>query len=251
MIKTKEEISRMREGGLILAEITEELKKEVRPGVTTSFLNDFAEKRIREKNGRPSFKNYRGFPAALCTSINEVIVHGTPCNYKLKEGDILSLDLGFFYKGFHTDMAITVPVGKAEGETLRLIRETKKALKRGIKKVRAGNTLGDLGNTIERHVEKSGFVLVEGLCGHGIGKNVHEEPQVLNQGKRNKGMEIKEGMVFCIEPMLSAGSSKTAYAKDGTGIKTSNGSLSAHFEHTVAVTEEGCEVLTALDSKRK
>jgi len=241
----------MKEGGVILAEIMEELKKEVRPGITTSFLNDLAEKRIREKKGRPSFKNYRGFPAALCVSVNEVIVHGIPCNYRLSEGDILSLDLGFFYKGFHTDMAITVPVGKAEGESLRLIRETKKALKRGIKKVKEGNTLGDLGNTIERHVEKSGFVLVEGLCGHGIGKEVHEEPQVLNQGKRNKGMEIKEGMVFCIEPMLSTGSSKTSYMKDGMGIKTSDNSLSAHFEHTVAVTEKGCEVLTALHSEQK
>lgn len=247
-LKSKEEIEKMREGGRILAEITEKLKAKVSPGVTTQFLNEYAEKLIAEKKGKPSFKNYRGFPAGLCTSVNNVIVHGSPSGYKLKEGDILSLDLGFFYKGFHTDMAVTVPVGEVEGETLRLIRETKKALKRGIKQVKVGSTLGDVGNTIERHIKKSGFFSVEGLCGHGIGKDIHEEPQVLNEGKRHKGEGIKEGMVFCIEPMLTVGSSNTIYTSDGTGIETSDGSLSAHFEHTVAVTEKGCEVLTEIRS---
>ncbi len=244
MIKKRKDVEKMREGGEILAWIMEKIKEEACQGVTTSFLNDMAETLIKEKGGRPSFKNYKGFPAALCTSVNETIVHGSPSGYKLKDGDIISLDLGFYYKGFHTDMAVTVPVGSVEGEVLRLIRETKKALKRGIKKVRPGNTLGDIGNTIERHVERSGFVLVEGLCGHGIGKEVHEEPQVLNQGKRGKGIELKEGMVFCIEPMLSMGSAKTACENKGIGIKTGDDSLSAHFEHTVAVTGDGCTVIT-------
>ncbi len=244
LIKAKKDIEKMKEGGMILAEIMEKIKEKVSPGITTSFLNEYAERLIEEAKGKPSFKNYRGFPAALCTSVNEVIVHGSPSEYELRKGDVLSLDLGFFFKGFHTDMAATVPVGEVEGEKMRLIRETKKALKRGIKKVRPGNTLGDVGNTIERHIEKSGFFLVEGLCGHGIGKNIHEEPQILNQGKRHKGLKIEEGMVFCIEPMLSTGSTKTTYEKDGTGIKTADESLSAHFEHTMAVTEKGCEVLT-------
>ena len=246
ILKSKQEIEIMREGGKILAEIMKEVKKKAVSGVTTQSLNTFAEKLIKEKRGAPSFKNYKGFPAALCTSVNEVIVHGVPSGYILKEGDVLSLDLGFYYKGFHTDMAVTFPIGDVEGETLRLIRETKKALKRGIKKTKIGNTLGDIGNTIERHVKKSGFVIVEGLCGHGIGREVHEEPQILNEGKRGKGMPLEVGMVFCIEPMLSRGSKEITASEDGIGIKTFDNSLSAHFEHTLAITEKGVLVLTEL-----
>jgi methionyl aminopeptidase len=246
ILKSKKEIETIREGGKILAEIMEELKNKAISGVTTQSLNDFAEKLIEKKGGTPSFKSYKGFPAALCTSVNEVIVHGVPSQYILKDGDILSLDLGFYYKGFHTDMAVTIPIGNVEGEALRLIRETKKALKRGIKKTRIGNTLGDVGNTIERHVKKSGFITVEGLCGHGIGKEIHEEPQILNEGKRGKGMPLEIGMVFCIEPMLSMGSKEITQSGDGMGIKTFDNSLSAHFEHTLALTEKGVMVLTEL-----
>jgi methionyl aminopeptidase len=246
ILKTEEEILIMREPGKILAEIMDELKKKVAVGITTASLNDFAEKRIKERGGGTSFKGHRGFPAALCTSINEVIVHGIPSNYKLKDGDILSLDLGFFYKGFHTDMAVTVPVGEVSGETMRLIRETKKALKRGIKKTREGNTLGDIGNTILRHIEKAGFSNIQGLCGHGIGREVHEEPQVLNEGKRGKGMPLEIGMVLCLEPMLSVGSPYIKESSDGMGIETADNSLSAHFEHTIAITKKGVKVLTEL-----
>jgi methionyl aminopeptidase len=246
ILKSKKEIEIIREGGKILAEIMEEVKKKSLLGVTTQSLNILAEKLIKEKGGTPSFKNYKGFPAALCTSVNEVIVHGIPSEYILKDGDILSLDLGVCYKGFHTDMAITFPIGCVEGETLRLIRETKKALKRGIKKTKIGNTLGDIGNTIERHVKKSGFTTVEGLCGHGIGREVHEDPQVLNEGKRGKGMPLEVGMVFCIEPMLTMGSKEITPSGDGMGIKTFDNSLSAHFEHTLALTENGVLVLTEL-----
>ncbi len=246
ILKSKKEIETIREGGKILAEIMEELKNKAVSGVTTQSLNDFAEKLIEKKGGTPSFKNYKGFPAALCTSVNEVIVHGVPSQYILKDGDILSLDLGFYYKGFHTDMAVTIPIGNVEGEALRLIRETKKALKRGIKKTRIGNTLGDVGNTIERHVKKSGFTTVEGLCGHGIGREIHEEPQILNEGKRGKGIPLEIGMVFCIEPMLSMGSKEITQSGDGMGIKTFDNSLSAHFEHTLALTEKGVMVLTEL-----
>ncbi len=246
MLKTKEEIAIMREGGKKLARIMEEIKKEAIPGVTTLFLNDLAEKLIEKEGGKPSFKGYKEFPASLCTSINEVIVHGIPSKYVLKSGDVLTLDLGFFYKGFHTDMAVTIPIGNVSGESLRIIRESKKALKRGIKKARKGNTLGDVGNTIMRHIESSGFSNVKGLCGHGIGREVHEEPQVLNEGKRGKGITLEEGMVFCIEPMLSVGSGEIEFLLDGMGIKTKDNSLSVQFEHTVAITEKGTEVLTQI-----
>ncbi len=246
ILKSEKEIAVIREGGRILAETMESLKSKVSPGVTTASLNAYAEKIIRDKKGKPSFKGYRNFPAALCTSVNETIVHETPSKYTLKEGDILSLDLGFFYKGFHTDMAVTIPVGKVDGEAMRLIRETKKALKRGIKQVKKGSTLGDVGNTISRHAKRSGFFIIEGLCGHGIGREIHEEPQVLNEGKRHKGLPIETGMVFCIEPMLSVGGREIKEGSDGTSIQTADGSLSAHFEHTVAITEKGTVVLTEL-----
>jgi methionyl aminopeptidase len=246
ILKSKEEIALMREGGKILAQIMKEVKQKVYPGVTTLFLNECAEKLIKESGGKASFKGYKGFPFALCTSVNEVIVHGVPSEYKLKEGDILSLDIGIFYKGFHTDMAITVPVGKINGEAVRIIRETKKALKRGIKKVREGNTFGDIGNTIERHIGKTEFSIVRGLCGHGIGRELHEEPQVFNEGKRRKGMPLEKGLVFCIEPMVSMGSVEIKTSSDKMGVETADGSLSAHFEHTVALTEKGAVVLTEI-----
>ncbi len=246
ILKSEKDIVIMKEGGKILAEIMAEVRKKAIPGATTLFLNNYAEKLILEKGGSPSFKGYRDFPATLCTSVNDVIVHGIPSNYVLKERDILSLDLGFFYRGFHTDMAVTFPLGEVDGEPLRLVRETKKALKRGIKKARVGNTLGDVGNTILRHAQKSGFSVMEGLCGHGIGREVHEEPQVFNEGKRHKGLKIVEGMVFCIEPMLSIGSKQIKEGSDGVAIKTADKSLSAHFEHTVAITEKGTVVLTEL-----
>lgn len=241
-LKTEKEISIMQEGGKILSFVMGETKKIVVPGVTTQELSTFAEKLIIKKGGSPSFKGYQGFPAALCTSVNEVVVHGVPSDYNLKEGDILSLDLGVYYKGYHTDMAVTVPVGSVDGESLRIIRAAKKALKRGIKKVREGNTFGDIGNTISRYVTKSGYVVAQGLCGHGIGEDIHEDPQVLNEGKRGKGEKITKGMVFCIEPMISAGSPEIK--KSSSGIETADGSLSAHFEHTIAVTERGVFVLT-------
>jgi len=173
----------------------------------------------------------------------------------LREGDILSLDLGLFYKGFHTDMAITVPVTKAyrgsppvsfNPEALRLIRVTKKALKRGIKKARIGNTFGDIGNTIQRYVESQGFNVVRDLCGHGIGRELHEDPKILNYGKRRTGPEIKEGMTFCLEPMVTVGDWKLKKSKDGYGFETEDGLLSCHFEQTIAITKDGAKILTVI-----
>jgi len=245
-IKSPEEIKIMAEGGKILASIMKELEKKVRPGITTKELDRFAESLILKSGGKCSFKGYQDFPACLCTSINEEIVHAVPSNRVLKEGDIISLDLGILYKGFHTDMAITIPVGKIDPEVQRLMRVTKKALKRGIKKVRPGNTFGDIGNTIQRYVESQGFNVVRDLCGHGIGRELHEEPKILNYGKRHLGPEIKEGMTFCLEPMVTVGDWKLKKSKDGHGFETQDGSLSCHFEHMMVVTKNGVKVLTVI-----
>jgi len=249
-IKTPEEIEIMKEGGSILAQVIEELKTAVRVGITTKELDKLAENLILKHGGKPSFKGYENYPATLCTCINEELVHCPPSNRRLKEGDIISLDIGMYYKGFHTDMAITVPVietgniNKIDPEALRLIRVTKKALKLGIKKAKIGNTFGDVGNTIQRYVESEGFNVVRDLCGHGIGKELHEEPKILNYGKRKTGPKIKVGMAFCIEPMVTIGDWKIKKTKDGFGYKTKDNSLSCHFEHTIAITKEGPEILT-------
>jgi methionyl aminopeptidase len=245
-IKTEEEIGIMAESGRILAGIMQELEKRVEPGISTRELDRVAETLILKSGGRPSFKGYQDFPSTLCVSINEEIVHGLPSKRQLQEGDIVSLDLGIKYKGFHADMAVTLPVGIISPEAKRLIWVTKKALKRGIKKVRPGNTFGDIGNTIQRYVESQGLNIVRDLCGHGIGKEIHEEPQIFNYGKRRTGEEIKEGMVFCLEPMVTAGSWKVKLADDGFSFKTTDDSLSAHFEHTIAVTKDGVKILTVL-----
>jgi len=259
-IKSPAEIEIMVEGGKLLAKIMKELEKKVRPGITTKELDRLAESLIScppkpwaaEDKIRCSFKGYkstdgetvRPYPFCLCTSINEEIVHAVPSDRILKEGDIISLDLGIFYNGFHTDMAITVPVGKISPEAQRLIRVTKKALKRGIKKSRIGNTFGDIGNTIQRYVESQGFNVVRELCGHGIGRELHEDPKILNYGKRRTGEEIKEGMVFCIEPMVTVGDWHIKRSKNGYGYETIDNFLSAHFEHTIAITKEGPQILT-------
>jgi len=248
-IKTPKEIRIMTDGGRILAKIMKELESKVEPGITTKELDRLAESLIFEYGGKPSFKNYQGFPATLCTSINQEIVHGVPNSRILKEGDIISLDIGMFLNGFHSDMAITVPVGDINPETQRLLRVTKKALKRGIKKAKLGNTFGDIGNTIQRYVESQGFNVVRDLCGHGIGRELHEDPQVLNYGKRHKGEEIKEGMVFCLEPMVVMGDYRIKKAKNGYALETIDDSFSAHFEHTITVTKNGPKILTNLNNR--
>jgi len=248
----------MAEGGKILAGIMKELEKNVKPGITTEDLNRLAENLILKSGGKCSFKGYEDYPACLCTSINEEIVHSVPSARQLKDGDIISLDLGIFYQGFHTDMAITVPVGKISPETQRLIRATKKALKRGIKKTRPGNTIGDIGNTIQRYVEGQGFNVVRELCGHGIGRRIHEAPQILNsvsfdemtvdkvKYQEDAKIKLKEGMVLCLEPMVTVGDWRIKKSKDGFGYETEDGSLSCHFEHTIAVTENGAKILTVI-----
>jgi len=261
-LKNQKEIEIMREGGKILAKIMEELEKAVKPGIATKELDRLAESLIFNYGAKPSFKGYINrkdgildpYPASLCTSINEEIVHCLPSNRILKEGEIISLDLGIFYKGFHTDMAITLPVldpsagrtrvGKVDPEAQRLIKVTKKALKRGITEIKSGNHLGDIENAIQKYVESQGFEVVRDLCGHGIGRELHEDPQILNFGKKGSGPEVKEGMVLCLEPMVAIGDPTIKRAKDGWGYQTFDDSLSAHFEHTIAVTKKGAEILT-------
>jgi methionyl aminopeptidase len=246
LIKTPEEIKIMTEGGKILAKIMKELEKAVRPGIVTKDLDKLAEELILKSNGKCSFKGYENFPTCLCTSINEEIVHIAPSERRLKNGDIISLDLGILYKGFHTDMAVTLPVGNVDPEIIRLILVTKKALKIGIKKIRPNNTFGDIGNVIQKYVEGQGFNVVRELCGHGIGKGLHEDPQILNYGEKESGPKIKEGMVFCLEPMVTMGGWKIKKSKDNYGFTTADNSFSAHFEHTIAVLKNGVKILTVV-----
>jgi methionyl aminopeptidase len=243
-IKTAEEIEIMKKGGQILSRIIRELSNQAKPGLTTKELDEFTEKFISESGAKPAFKGYQGFPAALCTAINEEIVHAVPSNRELKSGDILSLDLGILYQGFYSDMAVTLVIGEVEPETRRLIRVTKKALKRAISRTKQGKTIGDISQAVQSYVENQGFSVIRDLCGHGIGKQLHEDPEVPNFGQRHKGPELKEGMVLAIEPMVVMGKPGIEKTEDGFGYKTIDNSLSAHFEHTVLVTKQGGVVLT-------
>ena len=243
-IKTSQEIQILQEGGKILAQVMKELGKMVEPGVKTIDLDRAAEALILSAGARPAFKGFEGFPHSLCVSVNENIVHGLPSSYILKEGGLLKLDLGVLYKGFNTDSAITIPVGRVSFEVKRLIDVTKKSLRLAIKKAKIGNTIGDIGNTIQRFVEDQGFSVVRDLCGHGIGRNLHEDPKVPNFGKRATGEKLVEGMVIAIEPMVTMGDYNLRKSDDGYGYASRDNSLSAHFEHTIAITKSGPKILT-------
>ena len=244
LIKTPHEIELMSQSGQILAKVVRHLKDQVKPGLTTEYLDKLAGELILSYQAKPAFKGFRGFPAVLCTSVNDEIVHALPSKRVLVEGDILSLDLGVIYQGFYSDMAVTLPIGSVEPETSRLIRITKKALRRAIVRAKQGKTIGDMAFAIQKHVESAGFEVVRELCGHGVGRQLHEEPEIPNFGQRHKGPELKAGMVLAIEPMVVAGRPGIKRSPDGYGYQTADGSLSAHFEHTVAVTEKGPCILT-------
>jgi methionyl aminopeptidase len=244
-IKTEEEIKIIAEGGKILATVIKELEKMAKPGITTLELDRAGEALILSMGAKPAFKGYDGFPYSLCASVNENIVHGFPSKYVLKDGDLLKLDLGVLYKGFNTDMAITVAVGnKVSYEVKRLINVTKKSLRLGIKKTKVGNTVGDIGNTIQRFVEDQGFGVVRDLCGHGIGKKLHEEPKIPNYGKRGGGEPLAEGMVICIEPMINMGKKEIIQENDGWTIRTRDHKPSAHFELAIAIRKGEPDVLS-------
>ncbi|MFA5348754.1 MAG: type I methionyl aminopeptidase [Candidatus Paceibacterota bacterium] len=246
-LKTKEQIEIMARGGKILAKILNEVRLEAKVGTKLSDLELKARDLIKKNNAKPAFLGHNRYPAALCASPNDMIVHGIPGEYILQNGDILSLDLGIQYEGLFTDMAITIGIGEIDEEKARLIRVAKKALKRAIKKMRPGNTIGDIGNTIERYVSKRGLYVIKELCGHGIGKELHEDPEILNYGSRGTGPVLKEGMVLCVEPMVSAGTEHIKLGKDGFTYYTMDNSLVAHFEHTIAITKNGSRVLTEIE----
>jgi len=246
LLKTEEEISLMKEGGSILSSVLQQVKKHVREGVTLKELDSLAEDLIIKSNGKPSFKGHDSFPSTLCASVNEVIVHGLPIDHPLKNGDIVSLDLGILYKGFHTDMATTVAVGRIDRKTKKMIEATKKSLFIGIKEAKEGNHFGDISSAIGNYIEKKGFFVIRDLCGHGIGKSLHEDPQILNYGEKGKGPAITQGMVFCLEPMVSMGDYNIVKAKDGFGYETKDKSLSSHFEATVAVLKSKTLILTPI-----
>ncbi len=248
-LKTPQEISIMREGGRRLARLLREVSVRVRPGITTKELDRAAEALILQSGAKPAFKGYEEFPATLCASVNEEVVHAIPSNRVLQEGDIVTLDLGLIFRGFYLDMARTLPVGNINPEVQRLIDITNQSLQIGMQEVKKGNTFGDIGYAIQQYVEKQGYNVVRDLCGHGIGKDLHEEPQVLNYGKRGEGETIEEGMVFCIEPMVTIGDWHVKQAADGYGFVTKDGSLSCHFEDTVVLTSSGPEILTKESGK--
>jgi len=239
----------MAEGGKILRDILEKLIDNAKEGMDLKSLDWLALQLTRRRKAEPAFLNYHPYgakspyPASICASVNEIVVHGLPNNYKLRSGDVLKIDFGVKYKGYYTDSAVTVGIGKISDTAKKIIDATQKALVLGIKQVKIGNTLGDIGYAIQNYVESKGFKIVEGLTGHGIGRELHEDPTVWNFGKPGMGEKLKEGMVLAIEPMVSAGSSQTIQLKDDS-YATEDGSISTHFEHTVAITKTGPIILT-------
>lgn len=243
-LRTKEEIEKLRRSNRLVAQALLKVREAIRPGVRTAELDRIAEETIRKGGGRPAFKGYRGYPANLCVSVNEEVVHGIPGPRRLQEGDIVSLDLGVLMDGYYGDAAITVPVGKISEEAQKLIKVTEEALHKGIEKARVGNRLYDISHAIQSWVESFGFSVVRDFVGHGIGRQLHEEPQVPNFGSPNQGPRLMVGMVLAIEPMVNAGGWQVKVREDGWTVVTADGSLSAHFEHTIAITEEGPDILS-------
>ena len=242
--KTEEEIELLREGADILGKVHGEVAKLIQKGTSTQQLDKVAEQFILDNGGRPSFKGHNGFKYSLCISVNSEVVHGMPGNYDLKNGDIVSIDCGVFYKGYHTDSAYTHPVGEVTPEVQSLLLTTKESLYAGIERAASGNRLGDLSFAIQNHVEKHGYSVVRELVGHGIGKSLHEAPEVPNYGKRGAGIKLQEGLVLAIEPMVNLGSKNIVQEADGWTIKTKDNKPSAHFEHTIVVRKEQAEILT-------
>jgi methionyl aminopeptidase len=242
--KSPAEIEKMRAANQLVARILEELAAMVQPGITTAELDAEAESRVRAAGAEPAFKGYRGYPATLCASVNEQVVHGIPNGRGLVSGDIISLDMGVKLNGYYGDSAVTVPVGTVSDDVRKLLRVTEEALERGIAQVRIGGRISDIGHAIQLHVETNGLSVVREFVGHGIGASLHEEPQIANYGDANRGPRMAEGMTFAIEPMVNMGRPAVRVLADGWTAVTRDGSLSAHFEHTVAVTKTGPEILT-------
>nr|AKQ00974.1 map, methionine aminopeptidase, methionyl aminopeptidase [uncultured delta proteobacterium Rifle_16ft_4_minimus_12842] len=246
IIKSPDEIETMRRAGAVVAEVLEVLKGNVRPGATTLDLEKIAEEETIKRKASPAFKGYRGYPFCLCTSVNNEVVHGMPSKKVLKEGDIVSIDYGALVEGFYGDAAVTVPVGKVSEEAARLVRVTEESLGKAIEAAREGNRLLDISSAVQSHVEPQGFSVVREFVGHGIGRELHEPPQVPNFGIPGRGVKLKTGMVLAIEPMINSGGWAVKILADGWTAVTADGKLSAHFEHTVAITPDGPRVLTMI-----
>jgi methionyl aminopeptidase len=244
--KSPDEIDRMRQAGKVVAGTIERILGKVRPGVTTAQLDREAEEEIRGAGALPSFKGYRGFPASICTSVNEEVVHGIPGPRVLREGDLISLDVGAIWEGYHADSAVTVFVGNPpSGEADKLVRVTEESLEAGIAQIRPGGRLSDISHAVQEVAEGAGFAVVREYVGHGIGRSLHEDPQIPNFGPPGRGPELRPGLVVAVEPMVNLGGWETRVLADQWTVVTADGSLSAHFEHTIALTEDGPEVLTA------
>jgi methionyl aminopeptidase len=245
ILKSLQEIEKIRKACLIVADVLEGIRGEVRPGVTTQALDEFAERLILAAGAKPAFKGYRGYPKTLCTSVNNEVIHGIPSKGAvLKQGDIISIDVGTIVDGFYGDAAITLPVGMITPEAERLMRVTEESLHRGIAQAQVGNRLYDISHAVQRHVESNGYSVVREFVGHGIGRSLHEDPQLPNFGAAGQGPRLKPGMVLAIEPMVNVGGSATIIQADNWTAVTVDGSLSAHFEHTIAVMPDGPWILT-------
>jgi len=244
VIKSQEEIEKMAHSCCIVAETLEAIKTIVSPGITTKEIESFADAYIRARGAVPAFKGYRGYPASICTSLNDEVIHGIPSQRILKEGDIISIDLGVYKDGFHGDAAITLPVGKVEPELEKLLKVTEEALYVGIRNAKPGNRVSDISHAIQQHVESNGFSVVRAFVGHGIGRELHEDPQIPNFGTPGRGPRLKEGMTLAIEPMVNAGGYEVKVLDDGWTAVTLDNKSSAHFEHTVLVAANGPRILT-------
>ncbi|MDO5572006.1 MAG: type I methionyl aminopeptidase [Bacteroidales bacterium] len=244
-LKTDDEIEFMSESNQLVGMTLGEIAKWVQPGITTRRLDEIAEQFIRDNGAVPGFKGYGGFPSTLCISVNDKVVHGFPSDYELKDGDIISVDCGVVKNGFNGDSAYTFPVGEVSQETMKLLKTTKESLYIGISKATVGNRIGDIGSAIQDYCEQRGFSVVRELCGHGIGKKLHEDPDVPNYGKKGTGTLLKSGMCICIEPMINAGVKNILMERDGWTVRTRDGKPSAHFEHAIAIRPEGPQILSS------
>lgn len=247
LIKTEEEIELIRESSLLVGKTLAEVAKHIAPGVTTKFLDRIAEEYIRDHGATPAFKGYRGYPATLCTSVNEVVVHGIPDNYVLREGDIISIDCGVLKNGYYGDSAYTFAVGEVKPEVLMLMKRTIESLYKAIEVAVAGNRIGDIGYAVQSYVESFGYSVVRDLVGHGLGKELHEKPEIPNYGKRGHGKELKEGMVLAIEPMINLGVKNVYQDRDGWTIRTRDHLPSAHYEHNIVVRKGKAEILSSFE----
>jgi len=246
-LKTDEEVGLLRESHLLVSKTLAEIALHIKPGITTFYLDEIAEAFIRDHGAVPSFKGYGGFPSSLCTSVNDAVVHGFPSDYVLKEGDIISVDCGVILNGWHGDSAFTFPVGEIKPEIQRLLDFTRASLEAGVKEAVAGNRIGDISNAVQTVAERGGYTVVRELVGHGIGRKMHEQPEVPNYGKKGTGPKLKKGLVICVEPMINMGKKETVQMRDGWTVKTIDGKPSAHFEYAVAVDNGKADVLTTFE----